>query len=76
MPGRERGDSLFYSFDLGPMHVMVYNTGEAGRGSRRLAAAGLPAYLLAGLPGSCNDRPLPCKPSSPLGATPWCCRSA
>lgn len=26
MPQRQRGDNLYYSFDLGPLHVLVYNT--------------------------------------------------
>ncbi|KAI7840052.1 hypothetical protein COHA_006183 [Chlorella ohadii] len=26
MPRRQRGDNLFYSFELGPLHVLVYNT--------------------------------------------------
>lgn len=30
MPQRQRGDNLFYSFDLGPLHVLVYNTGWCG----------------------------------------------
>jgi hypothetical protein len=27
MPNRALGENLFYSFDLGPLHVLVYNTG-------------------------------------------------
>lgn len=27
MPNRALGEGLFYSFDLGPLHIMAYNTG-------------------------------------------------
>lgn len=32
MPQRQQGDNLYYSFDLGPLHVLVYNTGALSIG--------------------------------------------
>ncbi len=28
MPNRAMGENMFYSFDLGPLHVLAYNTGR------------------------------------------------
>lgn len=53
MPERLRGENLFYSFDVGFLHVMVYNTGalccsqEGGdRRAKGLAGVRRPLLLL------------------------------
>lgn len=43
MPQR-RNENLFYSFDVGPLHVLVYNTG----GPQQACTAGVPAANRAG----------------------------